>query len=231
METNKERAFNEIDRAINFYAKPPRATSIPLTSTADVLEDLGIIKDIVQLVSDRAPTSNKKALSLLKQSERLLDGLPLIALENEDEDWIMVDEDHKIYQHRYRSSLIKKVVTREDSKEKEIYIDTDIITCIGIGGHGVNGCDGQELPPISKGYLSEYVSSTFLFPDSDIEASFPYFPTNRFRVYYCHPNHIPHIVKVLKMLHPSGALLPFEETLVFNENWKMWVRPEAENEK
>lgn len=221
MKINRERVFKEIERAMSFYTDRSVIVIDP-EKTLSIVKELDFLSTIAQLSMDTCNDDSIKILSVLKKAQRVFEGLPLIALENRDEDWIPIDSDKESYprhyRHRYRNSLIKRVSRNKNQNETQIYIDTDMITDIDLDG--AEDCDGTVLPPITKGVLSEYISREYLFNSQN---PFPYFPTNRFRAYYYHPQKTKDLVRVIKLLHPSGALLPFTMLLSFDKDKGLWA--------
>lgn len=217
---NKE--IEEIDRAIGFYTNMEKVCiCTDPVKTKDITDQLNFLKTIVLLSMDACNNDSAKALSVLKKAERLFEGLPLIALENNDKDWTPSDAEipgTMIYQHRYRRALMK-VVTTEYDKMVTKYIDTDMIQCVDMEDPSKYS-NGPALPPISVGILSEYISRKYLFSG---EHPFPYFPTNKFRAYYYHPQNTNDLVRVIRLLHPSGSLLPFDQLLKYDQNRGMWI--------
>ena len=204
MEMRKDKISKEIDRALREYE-----------SNQSKIDELYFIKELAKFVINHTENIGKGLLALTS-TIRLIDGFPLIALNNEKDDWLPIDvaveTDKRFYVHKYRDSLMKEVNHKGD-KEEITYVDTDIITCVDINGGEYD--DGKERALISSVDLTTIVN--MLYP-----VEFPYFPTKRFRAYYCHPKKTADLVEVIKLMHPSGALLPFKLLLKYNEEKDKW---------
>lgn len=149
-------------------------------------------------------------LSALKIAERLMEGLPLTAIEDKPHEWrgetidiAEPDEIAQVYQAVRRPSL-KKFVS--GNSKNVWYFDRDIVDCIDIN---------HPTDIATSDTVSHIVNE--MFP-----IQLPYLPTKKYRAYVRIDYGPKGMLTILKLLLPSGIVMDINRNFKWDEEKSDW---------